>query len=74
MLGAEGSPLGELRYDWQGRRESAAFAYTPGWLAGKKRFAIDPSLPLVDGFQFHAHRGEGSIFHGGDPVVPWVAP
>jgi serine/threonine-protein kinase HipA len=64
MLGAGGGPLGELRYDRQGRRESAAFAYTADWLADAERFAIDPALPLVSGFQFHARRGEGSLFHG----------
>lgn len=64
MLGDEAIPLGELRYDRQGRRESAAFSYTPDWLADKTRFAIDPALPLVSGFQFHSRRGEGSLFHG----------
>lgn len=64
MLGAGGVPLGELRYDRQGRRESAAFAYTSDWLADAECFAIDPALPLVSGFQFHARRGEGSLFHG----------
>lgn len=57
-------PLGELRYDRQGNRESAAFAYTAEWLAEAERFAIDPALPLVSGFQFHARHGEGSLFHG----------
>ena len=64
MLGAEALSLGELRYDRQGRRESAAFAYTSDWLDNHERFAIDPTLPLVSGFQFHARRGEGSLFHG----------
>jgi serine/threonine-protein kinase HipA len=64
MLGDGTVPLGELRYDRQGRRESAAFAYISGWLADAERFAIDPALPLVSGFQFHARRGEGSLFHG----------
>ncbi|RKX73564.1 MAG: type II toxin-antitoxin system HipA family toxin, partial [Spirochaetes bacterium] len=65
MLGNNEVPLGELRYDWQGRRESAAFIYTPEWLSNNKRFAIDPALPLVSGFQFHArHSGNGTIFHG----------
>lgn len=63
-LGREALSLGELRYDRQGRRENAAFTYTPHWLAYPQRFAIDPTLPLVQGFQFHARRGEGSIFHG----------
>jgi hypothetical protein len=63
-LGREGVSLGELRYDRQGRRENAAFAYTSDWLDYSERFAVDPTLPLVRGFQFHARRGEGSIFHG----------
>ncbi len=56
--------IGELRYDRQGRRESAAFAYTPEWLADAERFAIDPGLALVSGYQFHARRGDGPLFHG----------
>jgi serine/threonine-protein kinase HipA len=64
MLGAEAFPLGELRYDRQGRRESAAFTYAADWLASEERFSIDPMLPLVSGFQFHARHGEGSLFHG----------
>lgn len=58
------APLGELRYDRQGRRENAAFMYTPTWLAHAERFAIDPMLPLVSGFQFQARPPQGSIFHG----------
>jgi len=42
MMGKEALPLGELRYDREGRRESAAFAYTSDWLAHVERFAIDP--------------------------------
>ena len=64
LLGANASSLGELRYDRQGRRESAAFAYTSDWLANDQRFTIDPALQLVSGFQFHARRAEGSLFHG----------
>ena len=64
MLGAGTLPVGELRYNQQGRRENAAFTYTSEWLANEERFAIDPTLPLVSGFQFHARRGEGSLFHG----------
>ncbi len=63
-LGATSTAVGELRYDQQGRRESAAFAYASGWLGDDERFAFDPALPLVSGFQFHARRGEGSLFHG----------
>ena len=65
MLGNNEISLGELRYDRQGRRESAAFIYTPDWLSNNARFTIDPALPLVSGFQFHKrHGGKGTIFHG----------
>jgi serine/threonine-protein kinase HipA len=63
-LGVGQAAIGELRYDRQGRRESAAFAYAPHWLADTERFAMDPALPLVSGFQFHSRRGGGSLFHG----------
>lgn len=63
-LGLPEASVGELRYDRQGRRENAAFAYSPEWLAGDERFAIDPSLPLVSGFQFRARHPQGSVFHG----------
>jgi serine/threonine-protein kinase HipA len=64
LLDRSDAVIGDLRYDQQGRRESAAFAYTSDWLAHQYRFAIDPALPLVDGFQYHARRGEGPLFHG----------
>ncbi len=64
VLGQDATSLGELRYDRQGRRERAAFAYTSDWLADPERFSIDPALPLVPGFQFHARSGKGSLFHG----------
>ena len=63
-LGDDGRLVGELRYDQQGNRESAAFAYDAGWLAAADRFAIDSALPLVPGFQFHKRTGDGSLFHG----------
>ena len=64
FLGEKQVSLGELRYNRQGRRENAAFAYTSEWLNSEERFAIDPALPLVDGFQFHARQPNGSVFHG----------
>ena len=63
-LGDDGRLVGELRYDQQGNRESAAFAYDAGWLAAVDRFAIDLALPLVPGYQFHKRTGDGSLFHG----------
>ncbi|MDZ4815341.1 MAG: type II toxin-antitoxin system HipA family toxin [Verrucomicrobiota bacterium] len=63
-LGEQPAPIGELRYNRQGKRESASFAYAEDWLADKDRFNIDPSLQWVSGSQYHARRGEGSLFHG----------
>lgn len=56
--------LGSIRYEAQGARESAAFEYDAAWLGAPDRFAIDPSLALVTGPQFHRRVRDGSLFHG----------
>ena len=63
FLGDEARPVGVLRYDQQGARESASFEYDESWLARPDRFAIEPGLPLVAGPQFHRKQGHGSVFH-----------
>jgi len=62
MLG-DGVEVGTLRYDLQGRRESAAFEYGAGWLAPPRVFALGPTLPLQAGPQFHRKSKDGSLFH-----------
>ncbi|MGX5830103.1 type II toxin-antitoxin system HipA family toxin [Mesorhizobium sp. 43Arga] len=62
-LGQEATPLGMLRYDQQGARESAAFEYDASWLARRSRFSIEPGLPLVAGPQYHRKARDGSVFH-----------
>ena len=62
MLG-DGVEVGTLRYDLQGRRESAAFEYGAGWLGAPARFALGPTLPLQAGPQFHRKSKDGSLFH-----------
>ncbi len=59
----DGPQVGRLHYDLQGRRENAAFEYTADWLGEHERFAVDPTLPLVAGPQFHRKAPEGSAFH-----------
>lgn len=59
----EGPQVGRLHYDLQGRRENAAFEYTPEWLAAEERFTLDPTLRLLAGPQFHKKAAEGSVFH-----------
>jgi serine/threonine-protein kinase HipA len=63
-LGDEARTLGTLRHNQQGARESAPFEYDATWLAAPDRFAIDPTLPLVAGPQFHRRLRSGSLFHG----------
>jgi serine/threonine-protein kinase HipA len=63
-LGENARDLGALRFDAQGARESTAFEYAAAWLAAADRFAIEPSLPLVAGPQFHRKDRGGSVFHG----------
>lgn len=62
-LGKAGRPLGILRYNREGGRESAIFEYDNAWLGATDRFAIDPALPLQPGPQFHQKTKEGSVFH-----------
>lgn len=62
MLG-DGPQIGTLRYDLQGRRESAAFEYGAGWLSNPARFSLGPTLPLQVGPQFHHKSKNGSLFH-----------
>ena len=62
-LGDSARQVGALRFDAQGARHSAGFEYHPDWLAASDAFAIEPSLPLVAGMQFHKRSRDGSVFH-----------
>lgn len=48
-IGRAGTPVGELRFIKDGRREYSVFAYQSGWLGARERFEISPDLPLVSG-------------------------
>ena len=63
-LGDNARGLGTLRFDAQGARENAAFAYDAEWLAAADGFALEPGLPLVAGPQFHRKGRLGSVFQG----------
>jgi serine/threonine-protein kinase HipA len=63
FLGNEARRLGTLHFDAVGTRQRAAFEYAETWLRGADRFAIDPSLPLVVGPQFHPKSKDSSVFH-----------
>ena len=53
-----------LHCNRDGARESAAFEYDPKWLGSTARFAIDPTLALVAGPQFHKKPRDGSTYPG----------
>ena len=59
----EGLEVGTLRYDLQGRRESAVFEYGTSWLGDPARFALGTTLPIQAGLQFHRKSKDGSPFH-----------
>ena len=59
----EGLEVGTLRYDLQGRRESAVFEYGASWLGDPARFALGTTLPIQAGLQFHRKSKDGSPFH-----------
>ena len=59
----EGLEVGTLRYDLQGRRESAVFEYGASWLGAPARFALGTTLPIQAGLQFHRKSKDGSPFH-----------
>ena len=63
VLLSDGPQVGTLRYDLQGRRESAAFEYGAAWLGDPARYALGPTLPLQVGPQFHRKSQDGSLFH-----------
>lgn len=63
FVGNEGRLVGALHYDQNGARERAAFVYAESWLEAAGRFALEPSLPLVAGLQFHRRTEAGSVFH-----------
>ena len=62
-LGETPRVLGVLHYNKEGARESAIFEYDPTWLGAADRYAIDPTLPLLPGPQFHQRTKDGSVFH-----------
>lgn len=64
FLGEGARPVGTLRFEAQGARQSAGFEYHQDWLAAPDRFALEPGLPLVSGMQFHQQLRDGSLFHG----------
>ena len=64
LVGEDARLVGRIRYNAEGARENAAFEYDAAWLAAADRFAVDPSLPLVRGAQFHKRARDGSVFHG----------
>jgi serine/threonine-protein kinase HipA len=48
-VGRSGTPVGQLQFVKDGRREYSVFAYERSWLGARERFEISPDLPLLPG-------------------------
>ncbi len=62
-IGEAARLVGLLHYNHDAGRESAIFEYDASWLAARDAFAIEPTLPLQPGPQFHRKPRNGSVFH-----------
>ncbi|MDE0420399.1 MAG: type II toxin-antitoxin system HipA family toxin [Gammaproteobacteria bacterium] len=47
-IGEKASPVGELVFETDGRRDTSMFRYDVAWLEHPDRFAVAPSMPLSD--------------------------
>jgi serine/threonine-protein kinase HipA len=50
VTGAKASPVGQLTFVREGRREYSGFSYAKEWLKSSERFEISPDLPLREDF------------------------
>ena len=55
-LGQDLLPVGDLRFEDDGTRQTSAFHYDPSWLERPGAFALAPDLPLVEGPQVRSGR------------------
>ena len=63
-IGAKASPVGQLTFVRDGRREYSGFSYGREWLRSPERFEISPDLPLrEDFFARRAPSDADSPFH-----------
>jgi serine/threonine-protein kinase HipA len=49
-IGAKASPVGQLTFVRDGRREYSGFSYGKEWLKSSERFEVSPDLPLREDF------------------------
>lgn len=64
FMGAVAIPVGALRFDAEGNRESSSFEYDPGWIASSDAYEIDPGLLLQPGPFYRKGGKSKSPFHG----------
>lgn len=64
-IGKAATPVGQLVYVRQGRRENSTIAYDESWLSNPERFNVSADLQLGPGYQPHkATSPNDSVFHG----------
>jgi len=52
----EETPVGELIFEMKGNKQGSAFRYTPAWM--REGFAIDPHVPLREGWHHQWQSGD----------------
>lgn len=57
-IGESTLPVGELRFETDGRRQTSVFRYAMEWLEHPGRFAISPTLPLAETAFYFAGGGD----------------
>ncbi|QUG76348.1 type II toxin-antitoxin system HipA family toxin [Erwinia sp. E602] len=63
-IGKTGTPVGQMVYVRQGRRENSTFAYDQEWLVNPEGFNVSADLGFIYGYQPHrAASAHDSVFH-----------
>lgn len=54
--------VGNLIYQYDGKRETCSFKYDDSWLQAPERFPLSPDLPLNQGYQTKSSKKDTSVF------------
>lgn len=66
-IAGEPVAVGTLRSTLNRGMEKAGFVYSDSWLTDKRRFQIDPSLPLTQGAQYPKSKSLFNVFGDASP-------
>lgn len=63
-MGSAAIPVGILRFDVSGARETSSFSYYDNWISGEKSFPLAPSMPFDEREFFNRSDGNASSLPG----------